>query len=51
MIAGMVFFDEVVTGQFILGSSIVIAASIFIIYRERVTGGANRHSPDRTSRK
>jgi drug/metabolite transporter (DMT)-like permease len=51
MIAGMVFFDEVVTGQFILGSSIVIAASIFIIYRERVTSGVNRHAPDKTSRK
>ncbi len=51
MIAGMVFFDEVVTGQFILGSCIVIAASIFIIYRERVTSGAQAHAPEKMSGK
>ena len=51
MIAGMVFFDEVVTGQFILGSCIVIAASIFIIYRERVKSGAKAHAPDKVSGK
>ena len=51
MIAGMVFFDEVVTSQFILGSCIVIAASIFIIYRERVTSGAQAHAPEKMSGK
>ena len=51
MIAGTVFFDEVVTSQFILGSCIVIAASIFIIYRERVTSGAQAHAPEKMSGK
>ena len=32
------FFDELITAQFVGGSAIVIAASIFIVYRERVVG-------------
>ena len=40
MAAGMAFFDEMITRQFILGSVIVIAASVFIIYREKVVGSA-----------
>jgi len=32
------FFEELITTQFVGGSAIVIAASIFIVYRERVVG-------------
>ena len=36
--AGMIFFGELITAQFVGGSAIVIAASIFIVYRERAIG-------------
>ena len=36
--AGVMFFEELITTQFLGGSAIVIAASIFIVYRERVVG-------------
>ena len=36
--AGVMFFDELITAQFVGGSAIVIVASIFIVYRERVIG-------------
>jgi len=32
------FFEELITAQFVGGSAIVIVASIFIVYRERVIG-------------
>jgi drug/metabolite transporter (DMT)-like permease len=35
---GYVFFDEVPTGQMLLGASLVIAAGIIIILRERALG-------------
>ena len=36
--AGMIFFGELITAQFVGGCAIVISASIFIVYRERAIG-------------